>query len=51
MPEKYDLKQMLKEIEEDEGQFKVNKNTKISQNDIKKMLMKKKKGANLDSKP
>lgn len=45
MREKFDLNQMLKEIEEDSGiQVVKKKNTKMSQEDIKKFASKKEKG-------
>lgn len=42
MREKYDLKEMLKEIEKDEKGTR-SEGGKVSQNDIQKMLMAKKK--------
>jgi hypothetical protein len=49
MPEKYDLNKMLAEIEEDEAVDKADKGTKLSQEDIRKLVMekrnKKRKGA------
>jgi hypothetical protein len=49
MPEKYDLNKMLAEIEEDKAVDRVDKSTKLSQEDIRKLVMekrnKKRKGA------
>ena len=42
MREKYDLNEMLKEIEADENGIR-SKNQQVSQDEIQKMLMKKKK--------
>ena len=49
MDEKYDLKAMLKEVEEDEKFDQKPKTEKLSQDAITKML-KKKKGAKTDEK-
>ena len=40
MAEKYDIKKMLKEIEEDESLENGPRNLKISQDDIKKLIEK-----------
>jgi hypothetical protein len=44
MFEKYDLKKMLDEIKEDEELRSDTKDVKVSQDEIKKMLAKKRKG-------
>lgn len=50
MREKFDLNHMLKEIEEDSGiQVVKKKNTKMSQEDIKKLLLKKRKESKNDT--
>jgi|GEM_PF-3790700 hypothetical protein len=43
MPDRYDLKEMLKQIAEEKVEVK-KKNSKMSQDDIKKMLAQKLKG-------
>lgn len=43
MPEKYDLNKMLAEIKEDEAVDRVAKSTKLSQEDIRKLVMEKRK--------
>lgn len=43
MPEKYDLNKMLAEIGEDEAVDRVDKGTKLSQEDIRKLVMEKRK--------
>jgi hypothetical protein len=44
MLEKYDLKEMLDEIAEDEAIASGSKDVKVSQDEIKKLLAKKRKG-------
>ncbi len=44
MPEKYDLKEMLAEIAEDEDAASDSKNVEVSQDEIKKLLAQKRKG-------
>ncbi|TYT75193.1 hypothetical protein [Desulfobotulus mexicanus] len=46
----YDLKQMMAELEEDRSFFKPSGNVKVNQDDIRSMLLlKKKKGARRDT--